>query len=41
MNVYKKIFANIACIDVMNYKSKDEFTGILKEIYDVYREMVE
>ena len=41
MNVYKEIFANIASIDVMNYKSKDEFTGILKEIYDVYREMVE
>lgn len=35
-----EIFANIACIDVLEYGSKNEFEGILKEIYVAYKEMI-
>lgn len=41
MNVCKEIFANMVSIDVMDYTSKVEFNGILKEIYDAYKEIVE
>ena len=41
MNVCKEICANMASIDVMDYTSKTEFNGILKEIYEAYKEMVE
>ena len=39
--VSKEIFANMTSIEVMGYKSKVEFSGILEEIYIAYKEMVE
>ncbi len=35
-----EIFADITSIEVLDYKSKAEFTGILEEIYKAYKEMV-
>lgn len=37
---YLEIFANIASIDVLNYDSKEEFSNILKEIYEAYKELM-
>lgn len=39
-NVSLEIFANIACIDVLEYSSKAEFNGLLKEIYEAYKEVL-
>ncbi len=39
-SVYLEIFANMASIDVLDYKSKDEFSGLLKELYEAYKELV-
>lgn len=39
-NVCLEIFANMASIDVLGYKSKDEFSGILKELHDAYKELI-
>lgn len=39
-NIYLEIFANMASIDVLDYKSKDEFSGLLKELYEAYKELV-
>lgn len=39
-NVIMEIFANITCIDVLGYSSKEEFNGLLKEIYEVYKEVL-
>ena len=36
----KEIFANITSIEILGYKSKAEFNGILEEIYKAYKEMV-
>lgn len=36
----KEIFANITSIEILDHKSKAEFTGILEEIYKAYKEMV-
>lgn len=36
----KEIFANITSIEILDYKSKAEFSGILEEIYKAYKEMV-
>lgn len=40
-NLYLEIFANIASIDLLNYASKAEFEGILKELYQAYKELTE
>jgi len=40
-NVCKEIFANLSTIIVLNNKSKAEFKGLLKEIYEVYKELIE
>lgn len=40
-NVPLEIFANIAGIDILDYDSKAEFDGFLKELYDAYRGLVE
>lgn len=40
IKVYLEIFANIASIDVLGYESKAEFSGLLKEIYEAYKEVV-
>jgi len=39
-NVSLEVFANISCIDVLGYPSKDEFSELLKEIYDAYKEVL-
>lgn len=39
-NVCLEIFANMASIDVLGRKSKNEFSGILKELYVAYKELV-
>ena len=39
-NVCMEIFANIASIDVLEFGSKKEFDGILKELYMAYKEIV-
>lgn len=39
-NIYKEIFANLSAIDMLNYESKAECKGILKEIYEAYKELV-
>ena len=36
----KEIFANITSIEILGYKSKAEFSGILEEIYKAYKEIV-
>lgn len=40
-NVCKEIFANLSAITVLNSESKAEFKGLLKEIYEVYKELIE
>lgn len=35
-----EIFANMASIDVLSHDSKAEFSGILKDLYDAYKEIV-
>lgn len=40
-NLYLEIFANMASIDLLNYDSKAEFNGILKELYQAYKELTE
>lgn len=39
-NSYLEIFANITSIDVLDYDSKAEFSNILKELYEAYKELV-
>ena len=39
-NVYREIFANLSAIDVLNCESKKECTGILKEVYEAYKELI-
>ncbi|MBQ9699343.1 MAG: phage head morphogenesis protein, partial [Lachnospiraceae bacterium] len=39
-NVSLEIFANISAIDVLDSAEKVEFDTLLKEIYNVYKEMV-
>ena len=39
-NVCKEIFANLSTIIVLNNKSKAEFKGLLKEMYEVYKELI-
>ena len=34
-----EIFADITSINILGYNSKAEFDGMLKELYDAYREM--
>lgn len=34
-----EIFADITSINILNRNSKVEFDGMLKELYDAYREM--
>ncbi len=36
----KEIFADITSIEILDYKSKAEFKGILEEIYKAYKEVV-
>lgn len=38
--VAMELFANIASIDVMDYDSKAEFHGLLEELYEAYKELV-
>ena len=38
---YLEIFADMSSIDVLNYESREEFKGLLKEIYEAYRELIE
>ena len=38
---YLEIFADMSSIDVLNYESREEFKGLLKEIYKAYRELIE
>lgn len=35
-----EIFANMGAIEVIDYKSKEVFNGILKEVYEAYKELV-
>ncbi len=40
LNTCLEIFADITAIDVIDYHSKEEFSGILKELYEAYRELI-
>lgn len=31
----------MSSIDVLNYKSRAEFKGLLKEMYEAYKELIE
>lgn len=39
--VCMEIFANIASIDILDCKSKEEFGGILRELYEAYKELIQ
>ena len=36
----KEVFADMSAIDVLDSPAKAEFDGLLKEIYEAYREVV-
>ncbi len=39
-NIAKEIFANMSAIDALDSPAKAEFGGLLKDIYEAYREVV-
>ena len=41
VNVSLELFANISAIDVLGSAGRDEFEGLLKELYAAYKEIVE
>lgn len=40
-NIAKEIFANISAIDILDTAAKEEFSGLLKPIFEAYRGIVE
>ena len=39
MNVYLETFANLTVIDVLGTNGSEEFKGILKELFNAYKEI--